>query len=245
MHIGTRKIRSAGRASGSIEITLPPELAPLEGLDCRLVLRDGARPELVLQPDIMPALAVFDRVWGRLRQLLALAGDIGPFPAQEFEVALFPVQGQRGLAVLSYVDALRLSPPAGTGGLSEEHRRERQGALTRVVAPLAMVAGRRLGLSGSLPAPFGEALARLAEGDHPVMAESCEVRLARQLWNDGDRRGTPRLNLMAAQADEMLAQQALRRIVSHFRYWQEHPDQYALARAEDDRSYQFSAVSYR
>ena len=41
-----RKVRSSGRTSGSIEITLPPEMHALEGIECRLILCDGARPEM-------------------------------------------------------------------------------------------------------------------------------------------------------------------------------------------------------
>ena len=55
----TRKVRSAGRSSGSIEITLPPEVQELEGIECRLILRDGARPEIVIQPDVSVACLLY------------------------------------------------------------------------------------------------------------------------------------------------------------------------------------------
>ncbi len=90
MYIGSRRVRSAGRASGSIEITLPPELTPLEGVPCNIIIRDGARPEIVLRPELSPSALIFARVWGRLRTLLALAGEIGEFPAADFDVSLLP-----------------------------------------------------------------------------------------------------------------------------------------------------------
>ena len=52
MYLGTRRVRSAGRTSGSVEVTLPVQLSVLQGVACRLVVRDGARPELVLEPEL-------------------------------------------------------------------------------------------------------------------------------------------------------------------------------------------------
>ena len=67
MHFGKRNIRSAGRSSGSVEITLPVELAILEGVACRLSLRDGLVPEIVLQPDLLVVIPVFVKLWSLLR----------------------------------------------------------------------------------------------------------------------------------------------------------------------------------
>ena len=52
MDLGVRQIRSAGKGSGSIELTLPADLRDLVGLQCRIMLRDGSRPDIVLQPDL-------------------------------------------------------------------------------------------------------------------------------------------------------------------------------------------------
>ena len=41
MYLSTSRIRSAGRTSGSIEITLPPALQAFTGLGCRVTVRDG------------------------------------------------------------------------------------------------------------------------------------------------------------------------------------------------------------
>jgi len=236
--IGIRRVRSAGRASGSIEITLPPELAALEGLDCRIVLRDGARPEIVLEPDLAPAVAIFTRAWTRLRTLLRLAGDIGEFPAQECELTLLPGQRQNGRPLLIYSHAWQVSvlgrriadaAPA-TMSLADRHT-----ALTGLVAPLATVAGQRLGLVGPMAAAFGVALAGLAAPPSQSAAsgpEEFESDAARRIWRAACGSNALPLDALAPQHRDGQAQQALQRIVSQCRAWQEHPDGYALARAQ-------------
>lgn len=236
--IGIRRVRSAGRASGSIEITLPPELAALEGMDCRIVLRDGARPEIVLEPDLAPAVAIFTRAWARLRTLLRPAGDIGEFPAQECELALLPSQRQNGRPLLIYSHAWQVSllgqrptevVPAAVP------LAERRAALWGLVAPLATVAGHRLGLVGTMAMAFGAALAGLAApvDQHPVAGpEGFESGAARRIWGEGYGPDPLPLDALTLQSQDVQAQQALQRIVSQFRVWQEHPDAYALARAQ-------------
>ena len=76
MDFGKRNIRSAGRSSGSVEITLPVELAILEGIACRLSLRDGLVPEIVLQPDLLVVMPVFEKLWSLLRLGLEETGEI-------------------------------------------------------------------------------------------------------------------------------------------------------------------------
>ena len=237
--IGIRKVRSAGRASGSIEITLPPELAALEGMDCRIVLRDGARPEIVLEPDLAPAIAVFTRAWTRLRTLLHLAGDIGDFPAQECDLVLLPGQRHNGRPLLIYSRAWQVSllgqrsvEAAPAGSLVE-----RRAALVGLIAPLATIAGHRLGLVGAMAVSFGGAVAGLAvpAGQHLTNdSEGFEARAARRIW--GETCGPEALPLDALaphpQGQDGRAQQALLRIVSQFRAWQERPDSHALAHAQ-------------
>jgi len=229
MYLGTRRVRSAGRASGSIEITLPPELAALEGVDCRILLRDGARPEIVLEPDLAPAVAIFTRVWARLRSLVSLAGDIGNFPVQEFEVVVFPTARHNGRPSLAYSQALQVSQRQQ--GLVSSRSSE---ALAGVVAPLATVAGVRLGLSGATATAFGAALAWLAtssSSQRTAGTEGLEHSVALRDWRAVCGPGAPPLGVLAPQGDETRAQLALQRIVSQFRRWQERPDQHELARA--------------
>ena len=236
--IGIRRVRSAGRASGSIEITLPPELAALEGMDCRIVLRDGARPEIVLEPDLAPAVAIFTRAWTRLRMLLRLAGDIGEFPAQECELALLPGQRQNGRPLLIYSHAWQVSllgQRIAEAAQAAVPLAERRAALTGLIAPLATVAGHRLGLVGPMAAAFGAALASLAApadqrpiGDREVFESSA----ARRIWSEACGQDALPLDALIPQCQDDPSQQALKRIVSQFRAWQEHPDGHALARAQ-------------
>jgi hypothetical protein len=235
--IGIRKVRSAGRASGSIEITLPPELATLEGMDCRIVLRDGARPEIVLEPDLVPVVAIFTRAWTRLRTLLRLAGDIGDFPTQECELALLPGQRQNGRPLLVYSHAWQVSLLGQRLGAAAPAPPvvERRAALAGLLAPLATAAGHRLGLVGSMAAAFGAALADLTapvDQRPAVGSESFEAGAARRIWNAACGPDPLPLNALAAQSQDDQARLALQRIVSQFRTWQEHPDAYALARAQ-------------
>ena len=64
MYLGSGRIRSAGRTSGSIEITLPPALQAFTGLGCRVVVRDGLQPEIVLQPDFADAAPRLEALMG-------------------------------------------------------------------------------------------------------------------------------------------------------------------------------------
>ena len=221
MFFGSRKIRSAGRDSGSIEITLPPELAALEGITCRMVVRDGARPEIVLEPDLSSALAIFRNIWDRLRSLMSQAGDIGEFAVQEFELVLIPAPLRNGRPVLVYSQALQASH-AGS--------RAQKPAMVAIVAAMATVAGARLGLTPSVAASFGEALAGLV-GDSAQPMTDLEQGAVRQAWQELCGTGALPLSIMSPRRSDVTAQQALQRVVSQFRRWQEHPDQHELARA--------------
>ena len=90
MYFGSRRIRSAGRASGSVEVTLPPQLHGLQEIKCRLMLRDGTHPEIVLQPDLSSAHTLLLQLWQKLRMGLASIGEIGDFDPSSFTLALFP-----------------------------------------------------------------------------------------------------------------------------------------------------------
>jgi len=90
MHLGARKVRSAGRTSGSIEITLPVEVRALTGIECEMVLRDGVQPQIVMQPDLSVAQALFVELWGMLRQGLGGGDDIGDFVLGDFNVSFLP-----------------------------------------------------------------------------------------------------------------------------------------------------------
>lgn len=90
VYLGTRRIRSAGRTSGSIEITLPAQLRALEGVRCRLTAREGTRPEIVIQPDCSAAQALFADLWQKLAASLGEAELLGDFSPSDFTLTLFP-----------------------------------------------------------------------------------------------------------------------------------------------------------
>jgi hypothetical protein len=109
-----------------------------------------------------------------------------------------------------------------------------------VIAPLAAVAGQRLGLTGVVATAFGLVLARLAAPawtPHKVTVfdeagqEGVEFGAARRTWLEICGSNAPPLNVLASSGDDTRPQQALQRIVSQFRRWQERPDQHELTRA--------------
>ena len=47
-----RRIRSSGKATGSVEITLPPEFYVFSGADCELIGSSGSTPSLTIVPNL-------------------------------------------------------------------------------------------------------------------------------------------------------------------------------------------------
>lgn len=262
MHIGSRRVRSAGRASGSIEITLPPELTPLEGIVCTITIRDGARPEIVLKPELSPSGLLFTRVWTRLRTLLTAAGEIGEFPAAEVDVSLLPptstapANSGGGRPTLVYAYALMVGQafvarwPVNTAEFAIRLPSHGivdtvQKALLGMVHPLAMVAGSRLGLAGGMAGLFGYVIALLSlPPDHPAIGADVldglpattdarfEIAWSQHIWSAICGHDAVPLGILAAQANETQAQAALLRIISQFRDWQEHPERRQAERIE-------------
>lgn len=223
MYLGTRSIRSAGRTSGSIEITLPATLQVLEGVPCRLMVRDGPRPEIMLQPDLSAAQALFRTLWQKLRLGLGEVEELGDFSPGDFTLALFPPRHWQERPPLAYLDALAV--------LHQQAGRAHHGAdaLTRLLAFLAVAAGNRLSLNGALALAFGDAVAYLITGTPAGLGTDFERGMAHRIfW--GEERAQP---LASSAFDEQVWQQArpgLRRLYDQFRAWQEDPDAYAAAR---------------
>jgi len=223
MYLGTRKIRSAGRTSGSIEITLPPQLQVLEGVRCRLMVRDGSRAEIVLQPDLSAARALFDTLWRELGLGLGEIDELGDFSPADFTLAFFPPRHWQERPPLAYADALGvLRQRAG-----QEDREP--GALTRLLAFLAVAAGYQLGLEGALAVAFGDAVAYLITGSSAGLGTDFERGMAhRTFWGEG-RAQQP----LGSPFDDQVWEQArpgFRRVYDQFRTWQENPEVYAAAR---------------
>jgi hypothetical protein len=223
MYLGTRKIRSAGRTSGSIEVTLPAQVQDLEGVECLLVVRDGTRPEIVLQPDLSAAHILFRVLWQRLHLGLEEIGEIGDFSASDYNLAFFPPRHCQERPPLSYSDALAvLRQRVGqTDRVPDD--------LARLLAPLAVAAGYRLGLKDALALAFGDAVVYLITGTPAELGTDFERGMAhRAFWGEGYGQRP-----QSAPFDPEVwrqAQSGLRRVYDQFRTWQENPRAYASAR---------------
>ena len=165
MELGTRNIRSAGHGSGSIEVTLPSPLRDMAGLPCRIALRDGLRPEIVLVPDMRPAREAMQRLWNLLA--IALAAPLGTLPLAGIGIALLP---DAGLDRLGWVDAIALakSPP---------HMPEQ---LCRPLRAMALQAARALELREDTAPAFAAAVAHAVTGlvALPADQEACDIAAA-------------------------------------------------------------------
>jgi len=223
MYMGIRRIRSAGRTSGSIEVTLPTQLQLLEGVDCQLVVREGPRPEIVLQPDLSAARALFERLWAKLGVGLGGIDELGAFSPADFTLTLFPSHHWQERPPLAYADALAVLRQQ-TG--QEDREPE---TLTRILAFLAVVAGGRFGLEGALALAFGDAVAYLITGTPAGLGTDFERGMAHRIyWGEGIARpllGSPFEDIMWQRA-----QTCLRRVYEQFRIWQKDLEAYTSAR---------------
>ena len=147
MELGTRPIRTAGRGSGSVEVTLPAGLRPMVGLPCRILLHDGAQPDIVLRPDLGVARDAFAQLWCRVRDLLDGCGALGhqpAWPADAFSFVFYPQWNGAGMPRLAWQDGLLLA--AGPG---------QDAALARAAAAQAAVLAEPCGILPDLAAMFG------------------------------------------------------------------------------------------
>jgi len=165
LDFGTRSIRSAGLGSGSIEVTLPSRLRELTGLPCRITLRDGMRPEIVLVPDLRAARQALQALWSRLSVALDLPQ--GPLPLAETGIALRP---DASPARLAWTDALLLAAPP-------PHAPEPTARLLRALGvPAAVQAGVAADLADACAASFAFAATGLVP--HPEDQEACDIAAA-------------------------------------------------------------------
>jgi len=165
MDLGTRQIRTSGKGSGSVELTLPGELRRLVGLPCRILLHDGERPDIVLQPDLARAKAAFAALWRCLA--LALLGEPAPdFPAAAFTFGLMVRHGAPDSSYLCWQDGLALE-----AGMAEPE------ALARCIASCARNMADDLGISPSLAEPFASVCGYAAIGRvaFPEWQPHCDI----------------------------------------------------------------------
>lgn len=233
MHFGKRNIRSAGRHSGSVEVTLPVELAILEGTTCRLYLRDGLAPEIVLVPELEAVTPVFEKLWELLRLGLEGIGDIGDFSEADYGFGLFRAAKLGTMPSLAYVDALLVQ--RGLGPADAPPRAVE--AFARIVESMAAVAGGRLGLPNDLVALFGNEVAAIVGG---------EAIGPRDAFARASRYVTARAAGWCRQAplsDDAWrrAQDALAEAFEQIRSWAEDPAAFTRERASWYRARRFEA----
>ena len=223
MYLGIRGIRSAGRNSGSIEITLPAQLHVLEGIECRLSVRDGGQPEIVLQPNFAEALRFIKELWQKVRLGLGDIGDAGEFAATDYTLVLFPPDHWHERPPLVYADALN----------ALHYRRNGADSINESLVPLlagqAIVAVRRLGLEGMLSMAFGDALAYVVTGCAAGLGADFERGMAHQVI---DRYGVVKPSPESPLSDQtwLAWRPVLHRVFEQFMQWQMDPVGYAAAR---------------
>ena len=170
MDFGSRQIRTAGKGSGSIEVTLPSDLRDLVGLSCRVMLRDGSRPDIVLQPDLQLALATFSSLWRTMADAMACEQAESSLPLAAFGFGLQPRGGGGDQPFLCWRDGLALRRPPPHEPL----------AVARTLAAFGHALARPLRIAPSLAAPFGAACGYLAAGILPAAGwqEACDLAAA-------------------------------------------------------------------
>lgn len=219
MHYGKRNIRSAGRGSGSVEVTLPVELAVLEGVACRLYLRDGLAPEIVLQPDLQTIMPVFEKLWGLLSLGLEEIGEIGDFAEADYGFGLFQASKLGTMPSLAYTDALSIHRSLGTTVEATPHVLE---AFARIMESMAAIAGGRLGLSNELVALFGNQVAYLVSGEMIGARDAFARGLASQYPGAPRAAGWCR-NAPLSTDNWCRAQSALMHMYDQFKSWDNNP----------------------
>lgn len=228
MQLGTRKVRSAGRTSGSVEITLPIEVQALTGIECEIVLQDGVRPQIVLQPDLSVAQALFIELWGMLHRALGDVGDIGDFSLGDFNVAFLPPRHWHKRPPLSYNDALILQRYIEQKAPSS--RIQSSSALLHLITFLAVNASYRLGLEGQMAIAFGDALGYLVTGVSGGHGSEFERDAALAAYGAGQRPVAGQIAALSIDSDWTAAQEGLQRVHELFAAWQADPNEYQAAR---------------
>jgi len=235
MHFGKRNIRSAGRSSGSVEVTLPVELAVLEGVACRLYLRDGLAPEIVLQPDLQAIMPVFEKLWDLLRLGLEEIDEIGDFSEADYSFGLFRAAKLGTMPSLAYADALLIQRSLGAAVEATPHVLE---AFARIIESMAAVAGGRLGLSNEFMASFGNQVATLVSGEMIGARDAFARSLAAQSapHDAGWCRNAP-----LSTDSWRRAQSALMGVYDQFKSWGNDPAVFAKEREFWYRARRFEA----
>lgn len=230
MHLGKRKVRSAGRTSGSVEITLPVEVQSLQNVECDIILRDGVRPELVLQPDTSMVQAFFIELWQMLRGAFGEIGDIGDFSLADFSVGLLPPRHWSDKPPLSYADAFQFhvlicndAPAQFVHG---------NAAFFSMLSSLATSAAYHVGLGHRLAVVFGDAVAFLITGGSEGQGTDFERSVAVRVFGAGERVVPGQIPTLSIDVEWEGAQQGFKRLYDQFVAWKENPEECEAARRE-------------
>jgi len=228
VQLGVRQIRTSGKGSGSIEVTLPTELRDFVGLPCRVLLRDGRQPHILLQPDIQHALAAFARLWcAVVGSVLPHRDDLAAMPTEQFAFALHPRGGAGDRPLLGWSDGLALTRPPPHMAL----------AVSRSLAAMGEALAPDLAIEPPLWRGFGMACGYLAVGVLPAAEaqEVCEVTA--EMMRD---QGRPGASFVAAMGDGMdgafgeafwrQATPVLRAVAALFRIWSDDADRLSTLR---------------
>lgn len=221
MELGTRSIRSAGAGSGSIEVTLPGALRPLTGLRCRIALRDGLRPEIVLQPDLATARDAFARLWTLIAGA-AGAEDAGALAFADLPLTLHPAPSGPA-ARLAWTDGLALALPP-------PHPPE---VLARAIRGLGAVLAGRIGIAPCHGAGFGASAAQAMTGLVADPSDQAACDIAAAALSDLGIAAAPVPPAGDAFAPDRWAAAAprLRAIAELHQDWSVDPDRHAAVRA--------------
>jgi hypothetical protein len=236
MHLGSRNIRSAGRNSGSVEVTLPVHLAILEGISCRLYLRDGLDPEIILQPDFRAVMPLFERLWALLRIGFEEVDEIGDFSEADYCFGLFPPSKLGTQPSLAYGDALVLHRSLGEGELPPAALE----AFARTVESMAAVAARRLGLADDFVAAFANQAAYFISGEHFGARDAFARSLAAQLPGLSREVGWCREGPLSKDLWRH-AKIALAQVYGQFQAWGNDPTAFAENRTLWYRAHRFES----
>ena len=235
MYLGMNRIRSAGRTSGSIEITLPPALQAFTGLGCRMVVRDGLQPEIVLQPDLAKTRSLLEALWRKLSLALGAPDLADDFTPGAFALTLLPPRHwQRGLP-LAYADILCLARS------SEDWNENDQQALARILSVLTAAIGQALGLQKTFAFAYGDAVAFVVTQVTAGFGTDFERSMAADFSRQARLSRRPVISPLE-EAFWLECEPALRRIFRQFLFWQENPAQYDTARQQWYRALQCEGV---
>lgn len=232
MYLGSRKIRSAGRTSGSIEITLPVKLCALQGVSCNVEIRDGLRPEIVLKPNLSDVQNFMRTLWDKVAAGMYMIGDIGEFKLSDFAVSIFPIQYWKDRPPLSYTDAIQTLEELNSD------TKINQGGLGRLLAFMVMRAGRVLGLQSDFALAFGDSIAFLISGYSNNLGADFERGMAYKLFGDDVVRRVRQADILDDEIWQMIAH-PVQKVFDQFFLWQS-----ALEIYEEDRNNWYRALSF-